>query len=361
MVKFSKETQSIINAHKNDFNCTNYNEKIKGYGGYSSYLNSLGGVFKKYNNKTPHVRTESEFQEVAEYVFGLMTIYGFDYNNGKKYVRWAGGAPFYTGTNQGKCNWGRIDDLCKTKDKTTNCNYAMDSLFYKAGLMGGSGQIQHSSSFKGHVNTYKRKPIRNAKELKVGDLIHFFSSKVTSDDPNTWSGWGHVCCVGEIENGKIITYDGGSRLMRSGSYKCTFAVDSNNKPTGTYAGYSGWVGIRVEELSNGEEFPLETEAIKLIHDNPKAVELAYHYMTDKHEDYLRACVDFIFAGYAGNGDVRKKYFGSSYDEVQGKVEWTKKTAQEVLKGKYGNGQARKDALGADYDIVQRQVNRIKNQ
>ena len=358
MVKFSKETQSIINAHKNDFNCTNYNEKIKGYGGYSSYLNLLGGVFKKYNGKTPHVRTESEFQEVAEYVFGLMTIYGFDYNNGSRYVRWQGGAPFYTGTNKGKCNWGRIDDLCKTKDKTTNCNYAMDSLFYKAGLMGGSGQIQHSSSFRGHVNTYKRKPIRNAKELKVGDLIHMFHSKITSDDPSTWKDWGHVCCVGEIENGKIITYDGGSRFMNSGSFKKTFTVDSNNKLTGSYSGYDGWVGIRVEELQSGKN--IEAEAVELLHNYSKdVVNLASKYITSEgHADYIRACADAVLSGYCGSGDARVEYFGSLYNEVQDKVNWTIKTAKEVLENKYGTGDARKKALGDDYWIVQNEVNRL---
>lgn len=359
MVKFSKETQKIVDAHKSDFNCTNYESKLKEYGGYSAYINSLGGVFKKYNGKNVNARTEAEFQEAAEYVFGLMAIYGFDYNNNKRYVRWQGGSPFYTGSNKGKCNGGKIDDLCKSKGKTTCCNYAMDALYFKAGLMGGKNQVQHSASFTGQVKTYKKKVIRNAKELKVGDLIHMFSSKITSDNPSTWAGWGHVCCVGEIENGKIITYDGGSRFMKTGNYKHVFKVDANNKCSGDYS-YAGWVGIRIEELSSGDS--IETEAIQLIHDKkPEVIELAYHYMTDKHDDYLRACVDFIFAGKAGNGDVRKQYFGKAYDEVQGKVEWTKKTALEVLEGKWGNGQERKDRLGPDYDIVQHQVNRLKNQ
>ena len=61
MKQFSKETQVIIDAHKNDFNCTNYKSKLASYGGYSEYLKKLGGVFAKWNGKTANVKTVKEF------------------------------------------------------------------------------------------------------------------------------------------------------------------------------------------------------------------------------------------------------------------------------------------------------------
>ena len=80
MKQFSAETKEIIKAHKNDFNNRNYEQKLKEFGGYKKYIKSLGGVFKRYADGNAHVTTIEQFQEVAEYVWGLMSIYGFDYN-----------------------------------------------------------------------------------------------------------------------------------------------------------------------------------------------------------------------------------------------------------------------------------------
>ena len=116
------ETEKIIKAHEGDFDSSNWQSKLKNYGGYSAYLNKLGGVFAKFNGKNASVKTAKEFREIAQYVFGLMAIYGFNYNNNSTHVRWGGPRPFYPTADSGSCNWGEIDTLCSSpnKDKTTN-------------------------------------------------------------------------------------------------------------------------------------------------------------------------------------------------------------------------------------------------
>ena len=53
-----------------------------------------------------------------------------------------------------------------------------------------------------------------------------------------------------------------------------------------------------------------------------------------------------------------KFFGKNYYDVQAKVNWVLKTAQEVIDGKYGSGEERRMKLGIDYNLVQDQVNRM---
>lgn len=381
MKQFSKETQVIIDAHKNDFNCTNYKSKLASYGGYSEYLKKLGGVFAKWNGKTANVKTVKEFHQIAEYVFGLMSIYGFDYNNGNIYRNWKGGAPFYINGKKGRCNWGRIDDLCskESKDKTTNCNYAMDSLLYKAGLYGKSGQPTNSCAYKSHIKSRKEPFFRNQKDLQIGDLIQFFHNPVTTNDCNDWSGWGHVAIVGAIENGKIYCFDGGGRFITTGNYIHEFKVDKNNKPIGDYSTYKGWVAIRSFTLVGAKKDLIKSKsdtdlAVGVLHGEygvgntrkeylgtryNAVQELVNHYLKDEgRKDYIRAAANFVLNGYAGSGISRKEYFGIDYDEIQEKVNWIIKTAQEVIEGKYGNGEIRVTTLGVDYDVVQAQVNRI---
>ena len=42
MKQFTRGTQKIIDAHKADFDCTNWKDKLKSYGGYNAYLKKLG-------------------------------------------------------------------------------------------------------------------------------------------------------------------------------------------------------------------------------------------------------------------------------------------------------------------------------
>lgn len=373
---WTAETEKIIKAHQGDFNSSNWQSKLKEYGGYSAYLNKLGGVFKKWNGKNANVKTAAQFQEIAQYVMGLMAIYGFNYNNGSFTVRWGGGSPFYPSANSGRCNWGQIDKLCSSseKAKTTNCNFGMDSLYYKCGIM--PGRVELSDMFKWQARHYK--VIRKKSDLRIGDLVHMFGEPVTSDDPNTWEDWHHVCCVGEKRGSTVIMYDTGSRFISTGNFKKEFTVNSKNECTGVYDSYRGWVGIRVVELTgnNGEvkvnsDYAVEVIAGKWGNDAVRVSKLGSRYKEvqrivnyylngtkEGRAAYLRAAASYVLKGFAGKAEERKKFFGKNYNDVQTKVNWVCKTAEEVLNGKYGNNDERKKKLGVDYQLVQDQVNRI---
>lgn len=71
--------------------------------------------------------------------------------------------------------------------------------------------------------------------------------------------------------------------------------------------------------------------------------------------------DEVLDGLWGNNKDRENRLtaaGYNYKNVQNRVNYIVKTANEVLKGKYGNGVKRIAALGKNYSIVQRQVNRM---
>lgn len=392
MKQFSDQTQKIIDDHKGDFDSRTYDEFIRKHGGYNHYLRSLGGIFREWAGKTAHVKTAKGLQDIAEYVFGLMSIWGFDYNNTKTYVRWKD-HPFYSAGLTGRCNWGRIDDLCSNskKGRTTNCNYGIDSLLYKAGLLGQSGTPSNCNAFKGLVNNWKCPVIRNIRSLQIGDIIEFFHSPVTTSNPYDWKGWGHVCVVGDIVNGKIILFDAGSRFINSGKYKFVFSVDNENKPVGAYSNYEGWCGIRICNLIGSKDDSIKNRsnsdlAVGILHGEYGSGQDRKDLLQDRYDvaqnmvnwylkpegrnDFLIACAMFVLRGYAGNGDIRKEYFGSDYDDVQSKVNWilsdtfskdTDFLAMEVLNGMWGSGQNRKKALteaGHDYDQIQSKVNLI---
>lgn len=376
MKQFTNATQKIIDAHKNDFDCTNFKKVIKSKGGYTAYIKSLGGVFAKYAESTSKVTTVAEFQEVAEYVFGLMAIWGFDYNNNQKYVRWGGGSPYYTGDRKGKCNKAKIDDMCSgVKDCTTNCNYGADAFLYKCGLEGGKKQFNSCANWKSQINTYKGKIIRNKKDLKPGDIVHFFRNKCTGTNPNKWSGWGHVAIVGEVTDNNIVMYDAGSYCISKGIHKRQVARNVGNV---VESGWTDWVGVRLFNLSdtipidkNKTNADLAVEVIKGVYGSgdtrKKNLGTRYdavqklvneYFGTGGREKYIRAAASYVLKGYAGKDQVSKDFFGNNYDEVQAKVNWTIQTAIDVIKGVYGNGDARKTALGDDYDLVQSEVNRM---
>lgn len=380
-VCFTPETDRIIKAHMDDFNYNNCQSVLKSYGGYAAYLKKIGGVFEKYAMKDANVKTAAQFQEIAQYVFGLMAIYGFDYNNGSTYVRWGGRYPFYPRAVSGRCNWGQIDDLCSNAElsKTTNCNFGMDSLYYKAGIMPKA--INSSDRYKGQVNA-GMKIIRNKSELRIGDLIHLFHSKITSDNPNTWTGWGHVCCVGDIVGDTVYTYDSGNRFIRTGNFKHIFSVNTNNSPTGTYDNYEGWVGIRICTLAGNIGTTMYTSdlAIATIHGDFGSGDTRKEALGDKYDDvqgrvnyylhdkaaYERACVRYTLRGYAGTGEARKAYWGPKYAEIQAHVDEVNRVAKEIMSGSkkgkaYGKNETRikriDKELGNGYgQIVQNWIN-----
>ena len=87
---FTSSTAAIVKNHRNDFNVYNFQQKMKEYGGYENYLKSLGGVFAKWAGKTANVKSAKELQEIAEYEWGIMTMWGFDYCNyqSSHYGKW---------------------------------------------------------------------------------------------------------------------------------------------------------------------------------------------------------------------------------------------------------------------------------
>ena len=272
---FSCNTIKIVERHLDDVNYYNFHSVINSYGGFQNYANSLGGVFKKYYGKQPKVTTTYEFQLIAEYVFGFMYMYGFDYYNGpqdeRKYCKWGGGCrnmkeyretnepprggtsdAFYPGqlmyTQEGlsqKRNFDKMVSGNGTLNMTTNCNWSVDMVFYKAGIF-GQGRTGVSSAMNiGQLKKYA-KPITKFEDLKPGDIMGFYYHPIDRDKPSTWGVIQHSAFVGEVNKTKgIVTiYDGGSYYMINRNHKWTVKYPTTDK-----MGYwPGWVGWRIIDL-----------------------------------------------------------------------------------------------------------------
>lgn len=276
--KFSCETLKIVEQHLNDFTESNFKSTIASVGGFDNYAKSLGGVFTEFYGAKPKVTTAYELQRVSEYVYGFLYMYGFDYKNGtknhNKYCKWGGDCSslgdFRSGIRKsfkggssdaflpgkqihdsdGLSDRKHFDTLISDKDEinmTTNCNWTVDMVFYKAGIFGtGRTNVNSSSDFKKMAR--KNKIITNFKDFRPGDLIHFFNQRVDSSNPSTWKGWKHVAFVGEVDLEKhtATIYEGGSYFIRGRNFK---RVINTDKTTKNLAGYQGWGAVRVIELS----------------------------------------------------------------------------------------------------------------
>lgn len=247
MQQWTNETQVIINAHNKDFNVGNYATKIKTYGGYDAYVKSLGGVFAKEHGRSKAPTTISEYHQCIEYVMGLMAIWGFDYYNGKTYWRWGQGsgnkatADAFRTSGKGKCKGGDIKKLCTTTNiVTTNCNYGVDTLLRHMKLMKTNcDRIQTWAKSYG-------KPVSNKKDLKPGDIVHFFGKSLTRSKPTTWKGknWHHVAIVHSVDkaNKKIWLADFGNRYIKQRKPLHYMTIDTSAKGTGEYGSYY-WAAI----------------------------------------------------------------------------------------------------------------------
>ena len=261
---FDASTMSIIEKHLEDFDYYSYNPSQGG-----QYIKSLGGIFSKYYGQDVQVTTAGELQEVAEYVFGLMYLYGFDYYNGRgsngHYCKWGGSCLYYEkeGTSQGtgtsdafypgsfrydsnglSSPKSDFDKLITGTNMTTNCNWTVDMVYYKAGLFGGVGQPSGSASFKSMGRNYE--VISDPHDLQVGDIVHFFHSSIDRSNPETWTGWYHVAFIGEVnkKEGTVTGYDGGSYYQQGRNYKWVSKVDS-----GKIYGNSNWAAVRITNLT----------------------------------------------------------------------------------------------------------------
>jgi len=270
--QFSTKTLKIVEEHLNDFDYTNYHTIVPDVG---EYITSLGGVFADYwDNDEIEVYSASELQKVSEYVFGLMYIYGFDYWNGYHsnghYCKWGGKCTynctdsehcsvtssgtadaFYTGSyaykDHGLSAKNDFDKLISGDNMTVNCNWAVDMVFYKAGIFGENGDWQGGSASPTAM-AKKFGVIESMEDYEVGDIVHFFDHTVDRGDYTTWSGWRHVAFVGEVdkEEGIITFYDGGSYFTNTRNFKWTAKIDDS---TTKLHGYSGWGVVRVRELA----------------------------------------------------------------------------------------------------------------
>ena len=248
--QFSCDTIHIVERHMDDFNYYNFNSTINAYGGFDKYMQSLGGYFAKYYGKQPKVTTVYEFQQVAEYVLGMIVMYGFDYYNGEdgKYCKWGGGCQsmgmirkenklpslatsdaFYPGqlihTEDGLSDAEHFDKLISNEGEinmTTCCNWTTDMVYYKAGIFGtGRTAINHSASYKKLGTAKTNKIITNYEEIKPGDIVEWFDQAVDPNNVNTWVNWYHVSFVGEVDYQKktFTTYETGSGLTGSRNHK----------------------------------------------------------------------------------------------------------------------------------------------
>lgn len=245
---FSAETKRIIMEHMNDFNEYTYSSFMKKFpGGYDGYMQSLGGVFAKYGGKGKKIQINNagDLQEAAEFVWGLFSIWGFDYWNGGFFEPWGKEEEFpglyksaYYPGHKLKGGWtqGNINDICSnaSKAKRTNCNAGIDSFLWTTTLENPGYGTKDKSG----------KRIDKKEDLQVGDLIHFYGDMEEND-------WHHVAIVGEIDHatGQVILYDSGSRFIKSGRYKIPLGVGPGTK----YSNYKKWVGRRhynIDQTSN---------------------------------------------------------------------------------------------------------------
>ncbi len=279
---FSCETIRIVERHLNDFNYYNMASVISSKGGFKNYTKELGGIFEDYYGKELKVTKVYEFQRVSEYVFGYMTMYGFDYYNGKqcnkdghnctgKWCKWGGGCKVYEKilyNNElpspassdaffpgqmlydahGLSDKQHFDKMITGGDvvhmnMSTNCNWAVDTVFYKAGIFGTGRTKNNSSSNYSAMYKTAKKVIYKPDDLEVGDILAFFENTVPEgSSPSSWHGWYHAAYVGEThkDEGYVMIYDGGSNLTNTRSHK--WKMDCDGKAN------KKWVGFRVIEL-----------------------------------------------------------------------------------------------------------------
>ena len=264
-------TNAIVNAHRYDFNYADFQAYIKKAGGYAAYVRSLGGVFTKWQGRNVTLvpdysaKTIREFQEACDYVFGLMTMYGFNYNKGKPGTskQWGKGADdaFYpSSANYDKLGLyvyenghkTTIDLICAGTTKggmTTNCGWSVTYCLRKAGLIPADAE-NVEVEFYGNASYHKYYRNRGAKiltmkdtsGLKVGDVLGFFGSG---------SGFTYkhcaICVAVDKAKSTYTLYDGGSaRFIKTRGNNIVGKLGDSP----LYGSYTSWKVLRLKEISN---------------------------------------------------------------------------------------------------------------
>ncbi len=253
---FTAQTEAIVEQHMNDFNYNTFDSFMASRGGVGNYIRSLGGVFAKWYGRTADVQSSADFQEIAEYVMGIYTIWGPDYNGGGGQHKFNGDygngdqyGRFYTdGENH---RWWTIAPIDRyfVSDKEyvmTDCGCGIYHIMEKAGLMdgyAGMGTVASAERYLENNNCCAQggKIITRREDLQVGDLVQM----IKAEDHE----WHHVAVVGEVyPDGKIILYDTGNRYVNTANYKKEFITDESGIH-GVYEGYESWFGVRIKQLS----------------------------------------------------------------------------------------------------------------
>ena len=253
---FSAQTEAIVEQHMNDFNYHTFESFMAARGGAGSYIRSLGGVFAKWYGRDAKVQTAGEFQEIAEYVMGIYTIWGPDYHGGGGVHRFNGG--YGSGDEYGRFyddgdnrRWWLVSpiegEFVNNRERVmTDCGCGIYHIMQKAGLMdsyAGMGTVGDAERYLQDHGCYPQggKVITRREDLQVGDLVQM----IKAEDHQ----WHHVAVVGEIKaDGKIILYDTGNRYVNTSNYKKEFITDPSGLH-GEYEGYESWFGVRVRQIA----------------------------------------------------------------------------------------------------------------
>lgn len=233
------------------------------------FLN-YGGKDKKGNG------TGDDLIDAAEYVYGLMGLIGFnycancggdyDYTRCTPYMNGAHGGIYdaytnllsvdgytrHTAANGHGSLHKLIDDCMVDYNFVTNCNYTVDKVLYKAGLMGGEGQPKSSCASKSLVNDYGGIPVFEASELHLGDIINCFDSNGNnSPNPDDWVGCWHTMYVGEETEDTVTIYETGHDYTNDGDWRREVSKDAPRSAVSS----GGWVGIHLWDLDyNGNKY-----------------------------------------------------------------------------------------------------------
>lgn len=234
----SKETNAIVSAHRYDFNVDNFKKIIGNYGGYEEYVKSLGGVFTKYANKERFkITTLKEFYEIVDYVWGIMTMYGFDYSNGapSHFGYWGGTSSyasdsFYHSGHKPDFSINNTDpDHVNISFEsilrgsgggmTTNCSCGITWALKKAGLIDQAAPTIEDE-FYGDDNRYYRNRgayfFKDQHDVQPGDVIGFFDNDI---------GYFHVALVVRVTKDSYTCYDSGHYYTNRRDHYWTASID----------------------------------------------------------------------------------------------------------------------------------------
>ena len=238
-LEIRKITKQIIDKRNKDFYYHNQDSVLARKGGYTKYVKELGGIFSKFPGveKKFKIKSACDYQAAAEYTYGLWTIWGVDYDNGRTYHFWGGSTSdqsdaYWKGASgryvKGAYAYEDVDtnlSAAKFKDKRrTNCNFSADSLTRKTDL-----------AFHWSANDSGSPRISNTRDLQVGDMVHYYSG----------GRWRHVAMVGEVYSDYVILYDGGGRYIETKQFKKKVKRGGYGEMlNGTVYGYDRWVAVR---------------------------------------------------------------------------------------------------------------------